>query len=147
MLQNQRILVVEDEAAISILLEDMVTDLGAVTVGPAGRLDQALTLALQADIDVGLLDINVDGRVVYPVADVLAFRGIPFVFSTGYGRDMLPERFSSSLVLNKPFSYAEFAEALQKALCARADIRPPAMTEIEQLGSRAGSSQAVPKIM
>jgi CheY-like chemotaxis protein len=109
-----RILVVEDEAMISLLIEDMLEELGYDIVGPASRLDHALNHALQADIDVGLLDINVKGQVVFPVADVLEFRGIPFIFATGYGDSALPERFRGRPTLSKPFAL----EALGKALNA-----------------------------
>jgi CheY-like chemotaxis protein len=114
--RRKRVLIVEDEAMISMLIEDMVLDFGCEIVGPAARLDHALTLALQAEIDIGLLDINVDGSVVFPVADVLRFRGIPFIFSTGYDFRSLPERFRNSPTLSKPFSYQNFAETLQGAL-------------------------------
>lgn len=107
-----RILVVEDEAMISMLIEDMLVEIGHDIVGPATKLDQALIHALQADIDVGLLDINVKGQVVFPVADVLEFRGIPFIFATGYGHQALPERFRGRPTLSKPFSLAALDEAL-----------------------------------
>jgi CheY-like chemotaxis protein len=114
--RRKRVLIVEDEAMISMLIEDMVLDFGCEIVGPAARLDHALTLALQAEIDIGLLDINVDGSVVFPVADVLRFRGIPFIFSTGYDFRSLPERFRDSPTLSKPFSYQNFVDTLQGAL-------------------------------
>jgi CheY-like chemotaxis protein len=114
--RKSRILIVEDEAMISMLIEDMVLDFGSEIVGPAARLDHALTLALQAEIDVGLLDINVDGSVVYPVADVLRFRGIPFIFVTGYDFKALPERFRGTPIVSKPFSYQQFADTLRSAL-------------------------------
>lgn len=83
---------------------------------PATRLDHALTLALQAEIDVGLLDINVDGSVVFPIADVLRFREIPFVFVTGYDFEALPERFRGGPMLSKPFSQRQFADILNSVL-------------------------------
>lgn len=120
--RKSRILIVEDEAMISMLIEDMVLDFGSEIVGPAARLDHALTLALQAEIDVGLLDINVDGSVVYPVADVLRFRSIPFIFVTGYDFKALPERFRGSPMLSKPFSYQHFADALRNVLAGTSGV-------------------------
>jgi CheY-like chemotaxis protein len=114
--RRSRVLIVEDEAMISMLIEDMVLDFGSEIVGPAARLDHALTLALQAEVDVGLLDINVDGSVVYPVADVLRFRGIPFMFVTGYDFKALPERFHGSPLLSKLFSSQQFADTLRSVL-------------------------------
>ena len=110
-----RILVVEDEAIISMVIEDMLEELGYDIVGPASRLDHALTQALQADIDVGLLDINVKGGVVFPVADVLEFRGIPFIFATGYGESALPGRFRGRPRLSKPFALGALGKALNSA--------------------------------
>jgi CheY-like chemotaxis protein len=121
--QKRRVLVVEDEAMISMLIEDMVADFGCQVVGPAARLDHALTLALQAEIDLALLDINVDGSVVYPVADVLRFRGIPFIFATGYDFRALPQRFQGNRTLSKPFSYQTFSDTLQDVLGLSSPLR------------------------
>lgn len=107
-----RILVIEDEPMLSSSIEDVARELGCHVVGPAARLDHALTLALQSDIDVAVLVINVDGSVIYPVADVLRFRGIPFLFSVGDDMRPLPQRFEGSRTLPKPFS----AEALKDVL-------------------------------
>lgn len=118
---KKRVLIVEDEAMISMLIEDMVLDSGCEIVGPAARLDHALTLALQVEIDIGLLDINVDGSVVFPVADVLRFRNIPFIFATGYDFRTLPERFRDNPTLSKPFSYQSFLETMRRTLTDQHD--------------------------
>jgi CheY-like chemotaxis protein len=111
-----RVLIVEDEAMISMLIEDMVSDLGCHVVGPAANIDQALALAQQADVDLAVLDIGVDGSVVYPVADVLRARSIPFIFATGYDFNALPRGFQGTRVLSKPFSYQTFRDALGDVL-------------------------------
>src|SRR3712207_228126 len=97
-----RVLIVEDEAAISILMEDMLVDLGIEIVGPASRLVPALQLAREVELDAAILDINIGGVQSYPVADVLLSRGIPVIFATGYGSSVLPERFKSCQILQKP---------------------------------------------
>jgi len=111
-MDKKRILLVEDEGAVSMLIEDMILDLGHDIVGPAFRFDGAMALARDAGIDAAVLDIALGDRVVYPVADVLCSRGIPFVFSTGYANKVIPGRFEDVPVLCKPFSTIEFAEAL-----------------------------------
>jgi CheY-like chemotaxis protein len=115
-----RVLIAEDEAAISILIEDMLLDFGTEIVGPAARIEDALQLAHKADLDLGILDINLDGEATYPVADVLRGRGIPFVFATGYSTKALPERFRESLTLHKPFTFKSFEETLRSALAGSA---------------------------
>ena len=111
-----RILVVEDEAMIAILVEDMVLDFGSEVVGPAAKMDDALRLATRADLDAAILDVNVCGAVVFPVADVLRGRGVPIIFATGYGAGGLPTRFQDYPALTKPFSYEALAEALRTVL-------------------------------
>ena len=114
--QKCRVLVVEDEAAISILMEDMLADLGIEIVGPASRLDPALQLARGADLDAAIVDINIAGVQSYPVADVLRSRGVPVIFATGYGSSVLPDRFKSCQILQKPFDQHRFSETLHTAL-------------------------------
>ncbi|KLK91175.1 chemotaxis protein CheY [Microvirga vignae] len=112
--RSPRVLIVEDETMISMLIEDMVCDLGGHVVGPAAKFEQAMTLALQADFDLAVLDVNIDGLVVYPIADVLHYRGIPFIFMTGYDPSIVPQRYQRNCVLSKPFSHQTFSDALRE---------------------------------
>ena len=112
---KHRILVVEDEAMISMLLEDMVLDCGGEIVGPVAKFDAALELAHRADFRVAVLDLNLNGTLSYPIAEVIRERGIPVIFATGYGADGLVERFSDCPRLQKPFSQQDFAEAVAAA--------------------------------
>ena len=89
--QGKRILVVEDELMIRMLLEDMLGELGYIVAAEAARIDEALDAANNADFDVAILDVNLNGEPILPVADALAARGTPFVFATGYGERGLPE--------------------------------------------------------
>ena len=110
--QKCRVLVVEDEAMVGMLIKDMVLDCGGEVVGPAARLDNALTLAREAAIDVAILDINLAGVLTYPVAKLLCERGIPFIFATGYGANGLLEEFQDYPALQKPFSQMDLEQAL-----------------------------------
>lgn len=115
---GRRILVVEDEVAISMLLEDMLLDLGFEVVGPAGRLSAAMKLAEEEALDAAILDVNVAGEVIYPVVETLARRGVPFVFSTGYGSAGIDEPYRDRPVLQKPFSQKDLELKLHGALRA-----------------------------
>jgi CheY-like chemotaxis protein len=114
--QKSQVLVVEDEAMVSMLIEDMVSDFGGEVVGPVARLDDALTLAREAKIDVAILDLNLAGVLTYPVARLLQERGIPFIFATGYGSSGLMADFQSSPTLQKPFGHNDLEQALSAEL-------------------------------
>ncbi|MBV9078055.1 MAG: response regulator [Methylobacteriaceae bacterium] len=115
-LAGLKVLVVEDEVAISLLLEDMLLDLGCEVVGPAGRLSAALKHAEADAIDLALLDVNLAGEPIYPVAEVLARRGIPFVFSTGYGSAGIQDGFRDRPVVQKPFAQNDLEAKLRLAV-------------------------------
>src|SRR5262249_24108691 len=98
-----RILIVEDELMIRILLEDMLQELGYSIAAEAARVEEALEATRNTDFDLAILDVNLNGQTVLPVADALAARGTPFVFATGYGDRGLPETYRDRPTLKKPF--------------------------------------------
>jgi CheY-like chemotaxis protein len=113
------VLLVEDEAMIAMLLEDMLGDLGCEVVGPAYALARALELAQgDAQIDVAILDVNIAGRPVFEVADALRVRGVPMIFSSGYGGHGLRDIDQGAPVLAKPFRAGDLADALRLALAS-----------------------------
>jgi CheY-like chemotaxis protein len=111
-----RILIVEDEMLVAMNIEDMLLDLGHEVAGLAGRLEPALALAREAEIDVAMLDVNLAGEQSFPVADALIERGVPFLFATGYGLKGIPECYRDRPVLQKPFRGQDLAGALRRAL-------------------------------
>jgi len=118
-LKDVRVLLVEDEFLIAEELADVLGDSGAKVLGPCSNLKQALNLANSLDMEVALLDVNLDGDHIYPVADVLAARAIPFVFMTGYSRDALPPEHRSRPVVRKPFQAAELLRVLDSLIAKK----------------------------
>lgn len=106
-LASRRILVVEDSPVIGIVLQDMLQDFGCVVVGPAGNMAVALELSAGKELDAAILDINIRGGKIYPVATTLAERGIPFLLASGYADWTLPPEFEDRPRLVKPFSPEE----------------------------------------
>jgi len=116
-LTGRRVLVVEDESLVAMLLETILEDMGCDTVGPAANIDDGLALATDDEhLDAALLDVNVAGRHVFPVAEALKARGVPFVFSTGYGEGGLPDEWRGQATIQKPFTEAAVRDALFKAM-------------------------------
>ena len=113
-----RVLVVEDEALVSMLLEDMLADHGCEVAGVASRIGQALDLLADPNVVFGaaILDVNLGGEPIFPVAEALAARGTPFVFATGYGAGGLPESWRNRPTLQKPFNYNDVGRALAQAI-------------------------------
>jgi len=107
-----RLLVVEDEYLIRMLLEDMLADLGYDVAAAVGSIAEASEVAANGDFSAAILDVNVDGREIYPVADILAKRGVPFVFVTGYGERSLPHPYNSRPALQKPFQVEQLKNAI-----------------------------------
>lgn len=116
-LQGLRVLVVEDEALVSMLLEDMLADHGCEVAATASRIAQALELIDSGmEFDAAILDVNLGGEPIFPVAEALAAKGRPFVFATGYGAGGLPEAWRSRPTLQKPFSHDDVGKALVVAV-------------------------------
>jgi len=115
-LAGLRVLVVEDEMMVSMLIEDMLTDLGCAIVGPASRLDEAMELARATELDCAVLDVNLGGQPIFPVADLLRERGRPFAFATGYGDAGLRDQDRGAPVLQKPFREGDLARVLGELL-------------------------------
>jgi DNA-binding response OmpR family regulator len=111
-----RVLLVEDEGAIAMLIEEILEDLGCTVVASVARLAKALEKASVVDVDLAILDVNLAGEYVFPVASVLRARNIPFLFSTGYGASVLPKEFAGCPVLHKPFAERDLRLKMALAL-------------------------------
>lgn len=120
-LSGAKVLVLEDETLVSMMVEDMLLDLGCEVVGPFAKLDQALAYLGSGggQIDAALLDVNLGGVRSFPMAEALADKGVPFVFTTGYDESGLPDIWRGRPTLRKPFMMGEMADALRKALPAK----------------------------
>ena len=115
-LAGLKVLVVEDEGGVALLIEDMLEALGCEVAASVATLAAALEVATVEDFDFAVLDVNLDGQLIFPVAEILRNRGLPFIFSTGYGRIGVPDTFKECEVLNKPFAIAELEWKLRSAL-------------------------------
>lgn len=117
-LSGLRVLVVEDETLVAMLLEDMLSDIGCQVVGPVPRVAKALDIVTDRNtaLDVAILDVNVAGQEVFPVAEALVGRGVPFAFATGYGDSGVPDTWRGRPVLQKPFRQEQITAALARAL-------------------------------
>ncbi len=116
-LSARRVLLVEDEALVAMLLETILEDMGCIPVGPAGTVEEGLAMVADpAPLDAALLDVNVAGRQVFPIAEALKARGVPFVFSTGYGESGLPDEWRGHPTVQKPFTESAIRAALMQAM-------------------------------
>ncbi len=113
-----RVLVVEDEYLIRMLLEDMLQELGYDMAAGVGTISEASEAAARGEFHVAILDVNLDGQEIFPVADILAERGLPFIFVTGYGERSLPNPHRGRPALQKPFQAEQLRAALAGLLAA-----------------------------
>lgn len=126
LLTGKSVLIVEDEMLVMMAIEDMLADLGCTAVKRAANVQQALALIAARSFDLATLDLNLDGRNSYAVAQALADRSVPFAFSTGYGRQGVNDGFEGRPVLNKPFDRNQLVDILKGLLAdpARPSAHP-----------------------
>ena len=117
-LAGRRILVVEDEMLIAWAIADSLKRLGCTVVGPAARIDQAIEIIDHEPIDAALLDVNLNGQMSYPVADLLVTLGVPFLISTAYHKSSLSTAYQDFPIIQKPLDPATLGDALTKLLTA-----------------------------
>ncbi|MCM2458962.1 response regulator [Pseudomonas sp. CG7] len=115
-LAGNRVLVVEDEGAIALLIEEMLEEFECEVVASVARLAKACEIARSVQVDLAILDVNLAGERVFPVAEILRGRHIPFLFSTGYGASGLPAEYAGCPVLHKPFSQNELQQKMAVTL-------------------------------
>ena len=126
-----RVLLVEDESLVAMLTEDMLLDLGCEVSAVAGNVADALAEVAQGGFDLALLDINLGGERVFPVAAALSARSVPFAFASGYGSSVLPPEFQDRPIIGKPFRVTDLAWALEVALAGN--------SQSEGISARTGS--------
>jgi PAS domain S-box-containing protein len=122
---RQRVLLVEDETLVAMMIQDTLRDIGVDVIGPYSRVAEAMKAAKAGGYDVAVLDVNLDGEPVYELADLLAAHGVPFVFMTGYGRESIDARFADYPVIRKPVDLDRLKEALLAATAPQEDAAVP----------------------
>jgi DNA-binding NtrC family response regulator len=111
------VFVVEDESLVALNLEDMLADLGHSVLGPAMRIERARSIVEgEFHADAAILDVNVAGEQVFPIAQMLVERGVPIVFATGYDKDGLPQCWHDRTILQKPYTMDDVARCLTQAV-------------------------------
>lgn len=115
-LKGLRLLIVEDEALIAMMIQDVIRDAGAEVVGPAANVDMAMSALREQAVDGAILDVNLSGQRIDPVANALRARKIPFLFLTGYGKSGIGERFPSATVITKPFNDVDLLKTVDRVI-------------------------------
>jgi CheY-like chemotaxis protein len=120
-LSNRRVLVVEDEMMIAMLIEDMLDEFSCKLVGPATNVPRALELIAKENVEIAVLDLNLGGEDTYAIAEALQQKNVPFIFATGYGSTGVRQEYGNRQVLQKPFQARDLENALAEAL-ARSNV-------------------------
>jgi CheY-like chemotaxis protein len=110
------VFLVEDEAMIRMMVADMLEELGFSVAAETGEINEAIKLAGSTEFDIAILDVNVNGKVISPVAELLKARNRPFIFATGYGAQGVPEDFRDRPALQKPFQIESLKSLLDSTL-------------------------------
>ena len=110
------VFLVEDEVMIRMMVADMLEELGYSVAAEAGEINEAIRLAQSTEFDFAILDVNVNGKVISPVADLIKARNRPFIFATGYGSSGLPEEYRDRPALQKPFQIETLARVIDSTL-------------------------------
>ena len=110
------VFLVEDEVMIRMMVADMLEELGYSIAAEVGEIDQAIRLARITSFDIAILDVNVNGKLISPVAEVIAARNRPFIFATGYGTQGLPPEYRDRPALQKPFQMETLAAMIERTL-------------------------------
>jgi CheY-like chemotaxis protein len=110
------VFLVEDEVMIRMMVADMLEELGYHVAAEAGEIGEAIRLVQSTDFDLAILDVNVNGKVISPVADLIKARNRPFIFATGYGSSGLPEEYRDRPALQKPFQIETLSRMIDMAL-------------------------------
>ena len=110
------VFLVEDEVMIRMMVADMLEELGYIVAAEAGEIEEAIRLAQTTYFDLAILDVNVNGKVISPVADLIKARNRPFIFATGYGSSGLPEEYRDRPALQKPFQIETLSKMIDATL-------------------------------
>jgi CheY-like chemotaxis protein len=137
---GNRLLLVEDEILVAMMMRDVLTEFGFTVIGPFPRVSEAMVAAVHDDIDAGIIDVNLGGEFVYPVADVLVARKIPFVFITGYGVESIDGRFGQVPIIKKPVQ----RQVLQKIFTPASCEEPARFSKGRHGAERDGFGRATP---
>ena len=118
------VFLVEDEVMIRMMVADMLEELGYRVAAEAGEINEAIKLAQSTEFDFAILDVNVNGKVISPVAELIKARNRPFIFATGYGSSGLPEEYRDRPALQKPFQLETLAQMIDTTLKSAGGLDP-----------------------